>query len=210
MKLNSNTAFNLLGIVFMVAFIGALMLAGAAGLSTAGIIITGAVVAVVGNFAAIMLLAKYGKEQQETTGGFNVNELSVPRTVMSTSIEIIIGVLVAIAWAVSVRNGLFTDDDGSFNFRTLIGMILSTCTVILMLWGTYSPGDMNNAGKLTNFKQVKLAVGMNRLFAVLFAIVMLVYSFPALQHLNWLWTGLAAILLIVFITFRLLIRRARD
>jgi len=62
MKLNSNTAFNLLGIICMIVIIGALMLAAWAGLSTAGIIITGVVLAMIGNFAGMILLAKYSSE----------------------------------------------------------------------------------------------------------------------------------------------------
>ena len=88
MKLNSNTAFNLLGIVVMLVLIGALMLAAWAGLSTAGIIITGLVVAMIGNFAAIILLAKYSSEQETPIDGFNVDEVKVARTAFSTAIEV--------------------------------------------------------------------------------------------------------------------------
>ena len=56
MKLNSHTAFNLLGIVCMIVFIGALMLAAWAGLSKAGIIITGVVAMMIGDFAAIIVV----------------------------------------------------------------------------------------------------------------------------------------------------------
>ena len=210
MKLSSNSAFNLLGVVCMLVLIGALMLAGWAGLSTTGIIVTGVVVAAIGNFAAIILLAKYSSEQNEPADGFHLDEVRVPRTALSTGIEIITGVLVAIAWAVSVKNGIFTEDDGSFSFRTLFGMLLFTCTIIFMLCDTYSPGGINNAGILTNLKQVKLAVYMNRLFAVLFAAGMLVFSFPALRQQNWIVIGVAAVLLLAYIAFRILIRKARD
>ena len=99
MKLNSNSAFNLLGIVCMVVLIGALMLAGWAGLSTTGIIVTGVVVAAIGNFVAIILLAKYSSEQNEPADGFHLDEVKEPRTALSTGIEIITGVLVAIRTA---------------------------------------------------------------------------------------------------------------
>ena len=69
MKLSSNSAFNLLGVVCMVVLIGALMLAGWAGLSTTGIIVTGIVVAAIGNFVAIILLAKYNSEREEPADG---------------------------------------------------------------------------------------------------------------------------------------------
>ncbi len=51
---------------------------------------------------------------------------------------------------------------------------------------------------------------MNRLFAVLFAAGMLVFSFPALRQQNWIIIGLAAVLLLAYIAFRILIRKARD
>lgn len=209
MKLNSNRAFNLLGIAFMIILIGALMLAAWAGVSKAGIIATAAVVAIIGDFAAIMLLFKYSNEKREVIDGFNLDEVRMHRTVLGTSIEVITGVLVALAWALSVKNGLFTEGDGSFSFETLLGMILFTAAIIFTFWDTYTPGDMNNVGKLTNLKQVSLAVHMNRLIALLLTVGMLLSSFPSLRPRNWIWITLATILAVVFIVFRILIRRAK-
>ncbi len=210
MKLNSHTAFNLLGIVCMIVFIGALMLAAWAGLSKAGIIITGIVAMMIGDFAAIMLLAKYRNERREATNGFNIDEVRMPRTAFSTSIEILVGVLVALAWAMTVKNGLFTSDDGSFSFKMLFSLFVFTCTIAFMLWDTYTPGDMEHAGKLTNLKQVSLAVLMKRSIALMLAVFMLLSSFPALRPQNWIWIVLIVMVAVVFITFRVLIRRARD
>ena len=209
MKLNSNSAFNLLGIVFMVVLIGALMLAAWAGLSKAGIIITGVVIAMIGNFAAIMLLAKYRNERREATNGFNIDEGRMPRTALSTSIEILVGVLVALAWAMTVKNGLLTSDDGSFSFKMLFSLFVFTCTIAFMLWDTYTPGDMNNVGMLTNIKQVKLAVIMYRLLAVLMAVGMLIYTFPALHQHEWILIVTVLIGVVVFVAFRILIRKAK-
>ena len=210
MKLNSHTAFNLLGIVCMIVFIGALMLAAWAGLSKAGIIITGVVAMMIGDFAAIMLLAKYRNERREATNGFNIDEVRMPRTAFSTSIEILVGVLVALAWAMTVKNGLFTSDDGSFSFKMLFSLFVFTCTIIFMLWDTYTPGDMEHVGKLTNLKQVFLAILMKRSIALLLAVFMLLSSFPALRPQNWIWIVLIVMVAVVFITFRILIRRARN
>lgn len=211
MKLNSNTAFNLLGIVFMIVLIGALMLAAWAGLSKAGIIITGVVVAMIGNFVGMILLAKYRNERRGAAiDGFNIDEVRMPRTAFSTSIEILVGFLVALAWAMTVKNGLFTSDDGSFSFKTLFSLFAFTCTIIFMLWDTYTPGDMEHVGKLTNIKQVSLAVLMKRSIALLLAVFMLLSSFPALRPHNWIWIVLLVMVAVVFIIFRILIRRARD
>ena len=210
MKLNSHTAFNLLGIVCMIVLIGALMLAAWAGLSKAGIIITGVVAMMIGDFAAIMLLAKYRNERREATNGFNIDEVRMPRTAFSTSIEILVGVLVALAWAMTVKNGLFTSDDGSFSFKMLFSLLVFTCTIIFMLWDTYTPGDMEHVGKLTNLKQVFLAILMKRSIALLLAVFMLLSSFPALRPQNWIWIVLIVMVAVVFITFRILIRRARN
>ncbi len=210
MKLNSNQAFNLLGIICMIVIIGGLMLAAWAGLSTAGIIITGVVLAMIGNFAGMILLAKYSSEQDEPIDGFNVDEVRVARTAFSTGIEILVGFLTALAWAMAVKNGLFTEDDGSFSFETLFSLFLFTCSIAFILWDTYTPGNMNNAGLLTNIKQVKLAVIMNRLLAVLMAAGMLIYSFPALHQHEWILITLVAIGAVIFIAFRIFIRRARD
>ena len=210
MKLNSHTAFNLLGIVCMIVFIGALMLAAWAGLSKAGIIITGIVAMMIGDFAAIMLLAKYRNERREATNGFNIDEVRMPRTALSTSIEILVGVLVALAWAMTVKNGLLTSDDGSFSFKMLFSLFVFTGTIAFMLWDTYTPGDMEHVGKLTNLKQVSLAILMKRSIALLLAVYMLLSSFPALRPQNWIWIVLIAMVAVVFITFRILIRRARN
>lgn len=210
MKLNSHTAFNLLGIVCMIVFIGALMLAAWAGLSKAGIIITGVVAVMIGDFAAIMLLAKYRNERRKATNGFNIDEVRMPRTALSTSVEILVGVLVALSWAMTVKNGLFTSDDGSFSFKMLFSLFVFTCTIIFMLWDTYTPGDIEHVGKLTNLKQVSLAILMKRSIALLLAVFMLLSSFPALRPLNWIWIVLIVMVAVVFITFRILIRRARN
>ena len=209
MKLNSNQAFNLLGIICLIAIFGAMIVAAWAGLSTAGIIITGVVVAMIGNFVGMILLAKYSSEQDDPIDGFNVDEVKVARTALSTGIEILVGVLTALAWVMAVKNGLFTEEDGSFGFEKLLGLFVFTGIIAFMLWDTYTPGNMNNAGMLTNIKQVKLAVLMNRLLAVLMATGMLIYSFPALHHQNWIWIVLVTIGVVVFVAGRILIRRAK-
>ena len=209
MKLNSNQAFNLLGIICLIAIFGAMIVAAWAGLSTAGIIITGVVVAMIGNFAGMILLAKYSSEQDEPIDGFNVDEVKVARTALSTGIEILVGVLTALAWVMAVKNGLFTEEDGSFGFDTLLGLFLFTGTIAFMLWDTYTPGNINNAGMLTNIKQVKLAVIMNRLLAVLMATGMLIYTVPAFHQHDWILIVLAVIGVAVFVAGRILIRRAK-
>ena len=209
MKLNSNQAFNLLGIICLIAIFGAMIVAAWAGLSTAGIIITGVVVAMIGNFVGMILLAKYSSEQDEPIDGFNVDEVKVARTALSTGIEILVGVLTALAWVMAVKNGLFTEEDGSFGFDTLLGLFLFTGTIAFMLWDTYTPGNINNAGMLTNIKQVKLAVIMNRLLAVLMATGMLIYTVPAFHQHNWILIVLAVIGVVVFVAGRILIRRAK-
>ena len=209
MKLNSNQAFNLLGIICLIAIFGAMIVAAWAGLSTAGIIITGVVVAMIGNFAGMILLAKYSSEQDDPIDGFNVDEVKVARTAVSTGIEILVGVLTALAWVMAVKNGLFTEEDGSFGFDTLLGLFLFTGTIAFMLWDTYTPGNINNAGMLTNIKQVKLAVLMNRLLAVLMAAGMLIYTVPAFHQHDWILIVLAVIGVVVFVAGRILIRRAK-
>ena len=209
MKLNSNQAFNLLGIICLIAIFGAMIVAAWAGLSTAGIIITGVVVAMIGNFAGMIMLAKYSSEQDEPIDGFNIDEVKVARTALSTGIEILVGVLTALAWVMAVKNGLFTEEDGSFGFDTLLGLFLFTGTIAFMLWDTYTPGNINNAGMLTNIKQVKLAVLMNRLLAVLMATGMLIYTVPAFHQHDWILIVLAVIGVVVFVAGRILIRRAR-
>ena len=109
----------------------------------------------------------------------------------------------------AVKNGQFTEEDGSFGFEKLLGLFVFTGTIAFMLWDTYTPGNMNNAGMLTNIKQVKLAVIMNRLLAVLMATGMLIYTVPAFHQHDWILIVLAAIGVVVFVAGRILIRRAK-
>jgi phosphotransferase system glucose/maltose/N-acetylglucosamine-specific IIC component len=69
---------------------------------------------------------------------------------------------------------------------------------------------MEHVGKLTNLKQVSLAILMKRSIALLLAVFMLLSSFPALRPQNWIWIVLIVMVAVVFITFRILIRRARN
>ena len=79
-----------------------------------------------------------------------------------------------------------------------------------MHWDTYTPSEMYHVGKLTNLKQVALARLMYRSIAILIAVGMLFSSFPTLHGLLWLWIVLAAIMVIIFLSFRILIHKARD
>ena len=163
----------------------------------------------IGNFAGMILLAKYSSEQDEPIDGFNVDEVKVARTALGTGIEILVGALTALAWVMAVKNGLFTEEDGSFGFEKLLGLFLFTGTIAFMLWETYTPGNLNNVGMLTNIKQVKLAVLMNRLLAVLMVAGMLIYTVPAFHQHDWILIVLAVIGVVVFVAGRILIRRAK-
>lgn len=154
---------------------------------------------------------EFDNEPNEITNGFNINEVKLPRTTLSTLAEILIGVIVVTAWVMAVKNSLFTFDDGSFNPGTLIGQFSLTIPIFKLIWDTHRPASMREMGPLTNLKQVKLTANMCRTTAIVVAIAVLLFSFPCINKSNiiiWAIAGLFAVLAIVYFFFRGLIRRA--
>lgn len=148
-------------------------------------------------------------EHNEAFDGFDIDEATVPRTAMGTAIEVISGILAISAWVISAINGLFTENDGSFSLSVFFNLLTFTCFVIIFLKDAYRPRNIQGVGNLTNLKQVKLAIGMYRLCALVTAVTILLSSFPRVDLL-WLYLGMAAILTILVITFRILIHRAKE
>jgi len=148
-------------------------------------------------------------EQKKAIDGFNINEVKVPRTTLGTLIEVLVGVLVIITWVLTAINGHFTEDDGSFSSREFSKLFSLTLIIITLFTAIYRPYNMKEFGKLTNLKQVKLAISMYRLFAILLAVIMLLYSVLRFNA-SWLWIVLVGMLILVFLIFFILIRRARD
>ena len=152
-------------------------------------------------------------EQNETAGDFNIDEVKMPRTALGTLTEILIGAFLVTAWVMTAINGHFFEDDGSINIGYPFALLGGTIAIIIIIWDTYRPGKMREAGKLTNLKQVKLVVWQNRIGALMVAIVLLVTSFPSISksmHPDWVFGGFLAVVAILFLTFRTLIRRAGD
>ena len=201
----------------LIAFIGALPLGD---FLVTSIYIIGAVfLATVAIFRYLIYKArntsagiKLSDTHNETTDGFDIDEVKVHRTALDTAIEVLTGVLIVSAWVVAAINGLFTEDDGIFCVRELFHLLTFTVCSILMLRSAHRPLDMEKDVRvtMTNLKQVKLAATLHRLAAVLIALVMLFSSFPRFHGSSWPWIGMFAIALILLITFRILIRRARD
>jgi len=176
-------------------------------------IIGAALVITIATYRLLIYNARSSSEDNEqcaTVGDFNIDEVKLPRTAMSTLVEVIIGLLVVTAWALTWKNGLFTEDDGSLRLDVLFSMLIFTCLIIKMIWNTHRPGNIRDMGRLTNLKQVKLAVGTYRLIAALCAVGMLISSFPALRQQVWIFILLIAILAVAIITYRILTSRARS
>ena len=156
---------------------------------------------------------KYNNEQNETAGDFNIDEVKMPRTALGTLVEILIAAFLVIAWVMTAINDHFFNDNGSINIGFPFALLTGTIAIIKIIWDTYRPGKMREAGKLTNLKQVKLVVWQNRLCALMVAIVLLVSSFPSINksiNPDWVFGGFLAVLAILFLTFHTLIRRAGD
>lgn len=194
--------------------------------STSIFYITGAVLLVtVAIFRYLINKARSNPEdikQDAAVDGFDFDHVKVPRTVLGTSIEVLVVVLIVLAWVLAAINGIFVDDDpyASFlnpdlqtdNFDRRSLMFFSTITIFVSLWYAHRPDksiEKDKWPKVTNLKQAKLAINSFRVFAVILAIFSLLLPFHRFD-ITWLLGGLSAVTIIWGIIFLILFRRAKD
>ena len=92
--------------------------------------------------------------------------------------------------------------------REIFDMVMLTSCIAFLLIDVYTPSFLFLAGKLTNAKQVGLAVRMDRIMALIIAVFLVLYVTPAL-HYNWLAVCIFALLIVIVIVFRILINKAK-
>ena len=158
--------------------------------------------------AVVLILYKYPITTFIPKADFDPDSVHVGRTREGTVFEIITGIFVAAAWAIALVSRHFIGADGEILYREIFDMVMLTSCIAFLLIDVYTPSFLFLAGKLTNVKQVGLAVRMDRILALIIAVFLVLYIIPAL-HLNWLAVCLFALFLVTVIVFRVLIHKAK-
>ena len=158
--------------------------------------------------AVVLILYKYPITTAEKKEGFDPDSVHVGRTREGTVFEVITGILVATAWTIALVSRHFIGDSGEILYREIFNMVMLTSCIAFLLIDVYTPSFLCLAGKLTNAKQVGLAVRMDRIMALIIAAFLVLYVTPAL-HYNWLAVCIFALLIVIVIVFRILISKAR-
>lgn len=161
-------------------------------------------------------------KQDAAVDGFDIDHVKVPRTVLGTSIEVLVVVLIVVAWVLAAINGIFVDDDPytSFlnpdmqtdNFDRRSFMFFFTIAIFVMLWYAHRPDksiEKDKWPKVTNLKQAKLMIGSFRVEALIFAIFLLLFPFQRFDF-NGQLIGFGVVTFIWGIIFLILFRRAKD
>lgn len=162
-----------------------------------------------------------GIKQDAAVDSFDIDHVKLPRTILGTSIEVLVVVLIVLAWVLAAINGIFADDDiyasflnpdQTYNSDRREWMFILTIIIFVTLWQAHRPDkiiEKDKWPKVTNLKQVKLFIGSFRVLALILAIFMILFSFQSFDFL-WLLIGLSAVTFIGGIITIILIRRARD
>lgn len=158
--------------------------------------------------AVVFILYKYPITTFMPESDFDPDSVNVGRTREGTVFEIITGALVAAAWVIALASRHFIGDSGEILYREIFEMVMLTSCIAFLLIDVYTPSFLFLAGKLTNAKQVGLAVRMDRILALIIAVFLVLYVTPAL-HYNWLAVCIFALFLVTVIVFRIFIHKAK-
>lgn len=204
--LNRKSAINLLAIVEVIILIPLFYLMGMGKMSNTTFILTLFTLLFLTLAAIVFILYKYPAEKKND---FDPDSVEVSRSRCRTVIEVITGIIVVSAWVIALATRHFIGDDGSILYREIFYTLMCTSFIVFILINVYTPSSYDLAGKLTNAKQVSLAVLMYRILALLCSLFLLTTVIPAL-HSNWL--ALCWIILAVgtFIVFRILLYKAKN
>ena len=158
--------------------------------------------------AVVLILYKYPITTFIPKAGFDPDSVHVGRTREGAVFEIITGTLIAAAWVIALASRHFIGDNGEILYREIFEMVMLTSCIAFLLIDVYTPSFLFLAGKLTNVKQVGLAVRMDRILALIIAVFLVLYVTPGL-HYNWLAVCIFALFLVTVIFFRIFIQKAK-
>ena len=163
-----------------------------------------------------------GIKQETVVDGFDIDHVKVLHTAIDISIEVLVGVLVVLAWVMAAINGIFAEDDyyasflnpemQTYNSDRLGLMFFFTIDIFFTLWYIHRPDKLIEKEKwprVTNLKQVKLVIGSFRVLAIILAIFVLLLAFPSINMIR-LIVVMGAVTFIGGVITIILVRRARD
>lgn len=206
--LNRNRAFVALAVIEAIIVIPLLALMGIGKMSTLTSVLSLFTILFLSLAAVVFILYKYPITTFIPNAGFDPDSVHVGRTREGTIFEVITGLLVAAAWAIALVSRHFIGDGGEILYREIFDMVMLTLCIAFLLIDVYTPSFLFLAGKLTNVKQVGLAVRMDRILALIIAVFLVLYVTPAL-HYNWLAVCIFALFLVTVIVFRIFIHKAK-
>lgn len=206
--LNRNRAFVALAVIEAIIVIPLLALMGIGKMSTLTSVLSLFTILFLSLAAVVFILYKYPITTFIPNAGFDPDSVNVGRTREGTIFEVITGLLVAAAWAIALVSRHFIGDGGEILYREIFDMVMLTLCIAFLLIDVYTPSFLFLAGKLTNVKQVGLAVRMDRILALIIAVFLVLYVTPAL-HYNWLAVCIFALFLVTVIVFRIFIHKAK-
>ena len=187
---------------------------------------TGAVIFVtVAIFRYLIYKARSNSEyikQEAAVDGFDIDHVKVPYTAMDISIEVLVGVLVVLAWILGAMNGIFAEDDyyanflnpdmQTYNFDRRLYMFFFTIAIFYTLWLAHRPNkiiEKNKWPKVTSLKQAKLTIGSFRILAIILAIFVLLMAFPSISIIRLL-VVMGVVTFIGGVITIILVQRAKD
>ena len=206
--LNRNRAFVAMAVVEAIIIVPLLLLMGMGKMSTLTSVLSVFTVLFLSIIAGVYILYRFPGAGAERNVGFDPLSVPVERTRVRTIIEAITGIFTVAAWVIALATRHFIGEDGGILYREIDDMIIFTIITLFLVMDAHGPCDFILTGKLTNAQQVGIASLMYGVLALLCAVLMLIYSVPAL-HVNSLAFCWLAVVICTIIGFRILIHKAK-
>lgn len=203
---------NLIGIVGLISFllvvIAAFLAVDNNKMDDKAFLIPATIVMVVSAVVFLFIMFKYPANEPKAQNGFDVEAVHVGRTREGTLFETASGLLVIVAWIIALTSHLFFGTDGSVNYTLIFTWSIITLMVAILLIQVYKPGAIAEMGKLTNMKQVRIAVRACRILALALALVLIGYCISARFSLI-IDARLSTLFLVYFIVVKILLDKAK-
>lgn len=206
--LNRSRAFVALAIIEAIIVIPLLAFMGMGKMSTLTSVLSVFTVLFLSIVAVVYILYRFPGAGAERNVGFDPYSVPVERTRVRTIIEVITVILTVAAWVIALATRHFIGEDGGILYREIADMIMFTIIILFHVMDAHGPCDFILTGKLTNAQQARIASLMYGVLALLWAVLLLAYTVPAL-HVNSLAICWLAVVICTIIGFRIRIHKAK-
>lgn len=157
--------------------------------------------------AGVYILYRFPADGAKRDVGFDPYSVPVERTRVSIIIEVITGIFTVASWIIAIATRHFIGEDGGILYHEIANMIIFTLIILSLVIDMHRPCDFFLTGKITNAKQVGIALLMYGVLALLCAVFLLTYAVPAL-HVNSVAICWFAVVICTIIGFRIRIHKA--